>query len=283
MDKVALVVIENPLLDITVQDPDNVIHDKYKLQHGQASLVDEHTMPIHDEIFAMPQRELTCGGAALNSARAANHMLRKANASGDVAFVGCIGKEDESGKVISKQLEDVKMIGAFAHSDDTATGRCAVIVHGKERTLCANIGASQKYPTSHFDENKALFEKAEIVYSTGFFITSNDEALTKVHNFAVEHNKPMAFNLAAVFLFFVAKDSVLRCIEHSDYVFCNEDEASQYAKCFDLPEKDYVAIAKHIAMSKKANKKRPRVAIVTQGAEPVTVAISHNEAEATID
>jgi hypothetical protein len=45
------------------------------------------------------------------------------------------------------------MHGVFATTEEVATGRCAVLVHGKERTLCANIGASQKYPTSHFEEN----------------------------------------------------------------------------------------------------------------------------------
>jgi len=39
------------------------------------------------------------------------------------------------------------MEGVFAKTDKKATGRCAVLVHGKERTLCANIGASEEYPT----------------------------------------------------------------------------------------------------------------------------------------
>lgn len=122
-----------------------------------------------------------------------------------------------------------------------------------------------------------------MIYTTGFFITSNDEALKKVCAFATEHNKPLAFNIAAVFLLFIAKDSVMHCIEHADFVFCNEDEGSTYAKLHGLEEKDYTGAAKHIAMSKKANNKRPRVAIITQGAEPVTIAISHNGGEATVE
>jgi adenosine kinase len=150
--KIALVVIENPLLDITVQDNDDVIHKKHGLEHGQASLVTSENIGIHDELFARDDKEITTGGAALNSARACNHVLRKAEFDGDVAFVGCIGN-DESGKILQKCLEDVKMHGVFAHTTEEATGRCAVVVHGKERTLCANIGASQKYPTSHFEEH----------------------------------------------------------------------------------------------------------------------------------
>lgn len=46
-----IVVIENPLLDITVNDDSNALHDKYKFEHGLACLVSEDTMGIHDEIF----------------------------------------------------------------------------------------------------------------------------------------------------------------------------------------------------------------------------------------
>lgn len=73
----------------------------------------------------------------------------------------------------------------------------------------------------------------------------------------------------------IAKDSVMRCIEHADYVFCNEDEGSTYAKIVGIAEHDRVAAARHIAESKKANSKRPRVSIITQGSEPVIVA-SHD-------
>lgn len=66
----------------------------------------------------------------------------------------------------------------------------------------------------------------------------------------------------------------MRCIEHADYVFCNEDEGSAYAKIVGIAEHDRLAAARHIAEQKKANEKRPRVVVITQGAEPVIVAIS---------
>lgn len=259
---IAVVVMENPLLDITVQDPDNAVHAKYRLQHGQASLVDDETMPIHDELFARDDRELTCGGAALNSARACNHMLHKAGHPSKVCFLGCIAK-DPAGDTLQKALADADMIGQWAFTDEIATGRCAVVVHGKERTLCANIGASAKYPTAAFEENAEIFRKAGIIYSTGFFITSNDEALRKCCRLAASDNVPFAFNIAAPFLLHIAKESVDFCIEHADFVFCNEDEASLYAEMAGLLKEDRVGAAKHIAKYKKANQERPRVSIVT--------------------
>lgn len=51
-------------------------------------------------------------------------------------------------------------------------------------------------------------------------------------------------------------DDVKFAIEHADFVFCNEDEASAYAKMYNLDPEDRVGAAKHIASSRKANQKR---------------------------
>jgi len=277
---IAVVVIENPLLDITVQDPENAIHTKYELKHGAASLADEKTMPIHDELYAREDRELTCGGAALNSARCCNHVLAKAShPTGKVAFVGCVAK-DPSGEVLEKKLQEVDMLGCWAYTSEEATGRCAVVVHGKERTLCANIGAAAKYPVDHYEAQKSVFTAAKMVYSTGFFITSCYDVLQKVMQQANDENKPMLFNIAAVFLVDFFKDQTMFCIEHADYVFCNEDEAAAYAKAVGISgDNERLEAAKHIAKSKKANQARPRFAIVTQGSDQVIIA-EHDPATA---
>jgi len=165
------------------------------------------------------------------------------------------------------------MIGSWAYTTEEATGRCAVVVHGKERTLCANIGAAAKYPNDHYEAQKAVFSKANMVYSTGFFITSCYDVLQKVMQQANDENKPMLFNIAAVFLVDFFKDQTMFCIEHADYVFCNEDEAAAYAKAVGISgDNERTEAAKHIAKSKKANQKRPRFAIVTQGADQVIIA-----------
>ena len=40
-----------------------------------AILAEEKHMPLYDELWNMPNREVIPGGSALNSARAANYML----------------------------------------------------------------------------------------------------------------------------------------------------------------------------------------------------------------
>lgn len=84
--------------------------------------------------------------------------------------------------------------------EDTPTGTCAVVVVDKDRTLCANLAAACKYSSDHLEANMAELERAKIIYTTSFFITSNVEALMKVAAYAHENNVPMGFNLSAVFL-----------------------------------------------------------------------------------
>jgi adenosine kinase len=79
--------------------------------------------------------------------------------------------------VLEKDLKDNGMNFNFHKEEETPTGTCGVIVVEKERTLCANLAAACKYSTQHLKANWAAVENAKILYSTGFFITSNAEAL----------------------------------------------------------------------------------------------------------
>ena len=90
-----------------------------------------------------------------------------------------------------------------------------------------------------------------------------------------ETNKPFLFNIAAPFLLFIAFDAVMDAIEHADYVFCNEEEASTIAEKLGLKADDRVGAAKAICEYKKANTQRPRYVVITQQAEPVIVC--HNK------
>lgn len=63
-------------------------------------------------------------------------------------------------------------------------------------------------------------------------------------------------------------------LEHADYVFCNEDEAKCFADTNKLAYESLKDVAVAIAKWNKQNTKRPRVAIITQGKDPILVAIA---------
>jgi len=81
-----------------------------------------------------------------------------------------------------------------------------------------------KYKTEHMTTNIHLAASAKIIYTTGFFITSNFEALMVAAKFAHEHKKPFAINLSAVFLVMGHKNEFLEMVKYADFVFGNEDE-----------------------------------------------------------
>jgi len=120
------------------------------------------------------------------------------------------------------------------------------------------------------------------LYTTGFFIDSNREAVRAICEFATVNDKPLGFNLSALFVVQFFMDPVKETIRHADYVFCNEDEGSAFASAVGLEASDRVGVAKVIAQFEKATHTRPRVVIITQGAAPTIVATSDPVGEATI-
>ena len=264
--------IENPLLDISIEAKDNALLEKYELQAGLASLASEKQLPMYDEIWNMEGRMAIPGGSALNSARATNFMLKNQGIAGKVTYFGSVGK-DERGDSLTQNLINDGMNANMHIQEDTPTGTCAVIVVDKDRTLCANLAAACKYSTAHLEANMAQLDKAKIIYTTSFFITSNVEALMKVANYANEKSIPMGFNLSAVFLLMFELNNVLPCLEYADYIFANEDEAAEFGKTQGMEGADLKDIAKVIAKWAKKSA-TPRTVIVTYGAKPVIVAIN---------
>merc|ERR1711957_915787 len=68
------------------------------------------------------------------------------------------------------------------------------------------------YPNDHYEANKSMFTKANMVYSTGFFITSCYDVLQKVMQQANDEDKPMLFNISAVFLVDFFKDQTVSAL-----------------------------------------------------------------------
>jgi len=55
-----------------------------------------------------------------------------------------------------------------------------VLVTGGKRTLVANLAAACKYSLDHLDANMDMLKGKTFIYSSAFFITSNNDALVKV-------------------------------------------------------------------------------------------------------
>jgi adenosine kinase len=162
---------------------------------------------------------------------------------------------------------------AYQKHATVPTGTCAVLVHGGERSLIANLAAANTFSVDHLDVARSMdvVQAARIIYVTGFFLTVSVETILRLAKHSVENNKTFVFNLSAPFLIQFFADQMASVMPYADFVFGNEVEAATYgtAKGYGT---DLSEIALKLAAEPKASGTRPRIVIFTQGASETIVA-----------
>lgn len=261
----------NPLLDISSSVGQEML-DKYGVKLDDAILAEEKHLPIYQELVDNHAPLFIAGGATQNSIRVAQWMLTGAGLTGRTYFMGCIGK-DEFGSKLADCAKADGVSTNYMIDEITATGTCAVLVKDGERSLIANLAAANNFKKEHLltEESKAIYEKANIYYIAGFFLTVSVESLVHVGDHAVENNKIFCLNLSAPFIVDFFGDAVATALEYADYLFCNETEAAAYGKKHGLGD-DLKEVALKIASSPKKNSQRERTVVFTQGSSGTIVA-----------
>jgi sugar/nucleoside kinase (ribokinase family) len=112
------------------------------------------------------------------------------------------------------------------------TGTTAVLVHGGERSLVANLAAANTFAHTHMEtpQAKAMVARAHIYYSAGFFLTVSVDSMLAVAKESVAHNKTYCLNLSAPFIIQFYKDQLRSMMPYADYLFGNESEAAAYGE-----------------------------------------------------
>ncbi|XP_033127320.1 adenosine kinase-like isoform X2 [Anneissia japonica] len=257
----------NPLLDISTPVTQEFL-DKYELKADNAILAEDIHKPMYIELVKKFKVDYIPGGATLNSLRVAQWIIGEPNRA---TFFGCVGKDDFAKTLLEKAKED----GVNVHYDineEEATGTCAVLITGSNRSLCANLAAANCYTIEHLEktENWAYVEKASFYYSAGFHLTVNPKAMLKIAKHAFENKKTYCLNLSAPFLSQFFKDPMMEILPYVDFMFGNETEALQFAKDQNYETEDLKEIVKKIAAEKKISE-QARVVVITQGADNTLV------------
>lgn len=80
-------------------------------------------------------------------------------------YMGCVGK-DKYSSILEERARENGLNVRYQYTDKEQTGTCAVLITGKERSLCANLAAANCFSPSHIaePENKKLIEKAQFYY-----------------------------------------------------------------------------------------------------------------------
>lgn len=269
-----LVCLGNPLLDLQI-DVEPSYLEKYDLKANDAILAEEKHLPIYDEIIKKPELKLLAGGAAQNTARGAQYILP----ADSVVYFGAVGKDIYADK-LNEANQKYGLRTQYQVQEKYATGKCAALITGQNRSLVTDLGAANHFQPSHLDkpENWKFVENAKAFYIGGFHLTVSPEAIEKLGKHAAENDKVFALNFSAPFIPQFFKVPLDASLPYVDFVIANESEAESYAESHDLQvdRKDVIEIAKIIAKSPKANPKRSRTVVFTQGTEP-TVTVTYDE------
>jgi len=217
--------IGNPLLDISVT-VDNPFLAKWGKEVGKATLASDKDLPMFKEIQTYPDVQYIAGGAAQNTIRGAQWV---SPTKGITHYIGCVG-DDENGKRIKQAANSDGVQTHYYVSKTHRTGSCAVLVHDKERSLCADLAAANDYQHSHFvsAEIQDLLKKIEVVYTTGFFLTVSPQTQIELGQHCSEHNKTFVFSVAATFPVEFYWDNMQKVIQYADVIVANESEAQAF-------------------------------------------------------
>lgn len=259
----------NPLLDISAVVTQET-YDKYGLQPGNAILAEEKHMPIYAELLAKPDVKFIAGGATQNSIRVAQWMLQE---PGMTAYMGCVG-DDDYGKKLADACKTDGVNAIYMVDKATPTGKCAVTILDKERSLTTDLSAANNYKVTHLNENMKTLQGAKIVYSAGFFITVSPESMELASEEMLKQGGTYCLNLAAPFIVQVPPFRAVleKLLPACDYLFGNETEAQAYAEAVGWDTKDVEFIATRLSLVPMKGNKGPRKVVITQGPDPTIVA-----------
>lgn len=263
-----LLCLGNPLLDLQADVTPEYL-EKYGLKPNDAILIEDKHKPIFEEVLQMDNVHILAGGAAQNAARGAAYILP----SESVVYFGSVGEDVFSDKLRAANEKAGVACNYMVHKD-IPTGKCAALITGDNRSLATDLAAANHYKLSHLQapENWKLVEDAKVFYVGGFHWTVCPEAINALGKHAAETNKPFIINLSAPFLSQFFKEAQDSSAPYWDYLIGNESEAIAYAESHNLGTTDIEEIALAITKLPKANEKRDRIVIITQGLDDTIVA-----------
>ncbi|XP_062512859.1 uncharacterized protein LOC134188704 [Corticium candelabrum] len=208
--------------------------------------------------------------APLQGLKAIKWLLQSPKAT---AYTGCIGN-DVFGRKLSERATSDGVTVNYMIDQDTATGTCAVLITGKDRSLVANLSAANCYKKEHIIQtsNWAFVERAQVIYIAGFFLTVSTDTILEVGQHCAVKQKTFCMNLSAPFLCEFFKEQMMEALPYVDILFGNETEAATFSRIHEFKTEDISDIAVKISALPKASSHCSRTVVITQGKDPVIVA-----------
>lgn len=219
------------LVDTEIEVSDEFLQQT-NIEKGLMTLVDESRqqelmLQLKDHL---PVSKRASGGSAANSIIACSYF-------GGKAFYSCKVADDENGHFY---MNDLKAAGVESNlhqeKDSGITGKCLVMITpDAERTMNTFLGISGSLSVKELDEE--AIANSEYVYIEGYLAPSHSglEAAIKARELAQAADTKVAISLSDPGMVEFFKPQLKEIIGSKvDLIFCNEDEAKQWAETDDL-------------------------------------------------
>lgn len=266
----------NPLLDITAYVEKDIL-EKYNLKANNVILAGDEHKDLCKDLVKSYKVEYTAGGSAQNVMRVVAGILRRQNVQSKVLFSGCISSDD-FGDMMEKKANEDGVITNYAICDSVPTGTCAVCLtdQGKNRSLCAFLGASQKFNSKHLrDHWDELVANTDIIYISGFLLAVTPETYHLLGQHIADSSdkkKRFCLNLSAPYISSVFGGELEKVIKYVDILFGNDDEALAFSELMKWDTTNVEEIATKLTEFEKTRKEVGRIVVITQGERPIIVA-----------
>jgi len=243
--------IGNALVDI-VTEVDRDFFERYKIEKGVMTLVDEKRQ--HELIHAidMKRSKMSCGGSAANTIIGVSQF-------GGKGYYSCLVARDDLGRFF---LQDLGRNGVDTNlTPETCppgiTGKVLVMTSpDAERTMNTFLGISSHISPQQLDENALL--NSSYVYLEGYLVTSPSgiEAMREAKKIAERHNIRTALTFSDPSMVKYFSRQMEEVIGASvDLLFCNEEEAMIYTGTYNLEDarEKLKDVARHFVITLGAN------------------------------
>ena len=244
--------------------------EKYKLKANDAILASPEHLPLYEDLLTNRSAVLLAGGAAQNTARGAQYILPPKS----TLYIGAVGK-DKYADILREKNDAAGVHAEYLVVDTHPTGRCGVIITGQDRSMCTDLAAANEYKVEHLKSTPIweLVQKSQVYFVGGYHLTVSVPAVLALAEEAAKTGKVFVLSLSAPFIPLFFKDQLASTSKYWDYVIGNETEARAWAEGQGLETRDVKEIATLIAELPKANGKRKRTVVITQGTESTVVAV----------
>lgn len=105
-----------------------------------------------------------------------------------VVYFGCVGK-DKYAQTLEEANKKAGLSTMYRYDEEQPTGRCGVIITGKDRSMCTDLAAANHYKIEHLKENWKTVQNSQIYYVGGYHLTVCVPAVLALAEEAAKENK----------------------------------------------------------------------------------------------